>query len=437
MGWTIVLGGIYLALACWWISRWKRIRPADLSTRLLIVLFLSRVAMAWCYGWIHQRYYTGFNDSWRYFHRAVELVSWWHRDSQGLSQYIRMRLDYLLYHDFFGVYHTFWQSSGNYVMMLLQVLFNVFSRSSYYVNCIFFSVLTFPGWLRYMQLYRVTAGMSARASLLWFHLPGIWFWFSGMHKDALLFLCLSLLGYHTHQLLEKGFTSSVKATFRLSDGIWILLSLIGILLLKNFLLLLVLPAWLAWVCSIYLNNKWPYLRQRFTRGWLFAYCLAGWLVIGLVLIWTFRLHPLQVVAERQQAFYRVGVELGAHSVLPPIPLMPGWISVLKALPHAWWRVLALPNPSPLHPMLQIAVQGNNLLFLVLLFAGIWIYGRTWPRAHPWLLFTYWLAVVYLLLMGYTVCIAGAMVRYRALAEFFLTAPGIQALSKKYFKKNNI
>jgi len=81
---------------------------------------------------------------------------------------------------------------------------------------------------------------------------------------------------------------------------------------------------------------------------------------------------------------------------------------------------------------------NNVIFLLLLMAAIWSLSvRKIHQVHPWLLFSYWLALSYLLLIGYTVCITGAMVRYRALAEFFLTAPGVDMLYKKCIKKNNI
>ena len=444
MNWTIGLAGIYLVAICWWISHWKRFRPADMSAFILILFFLSRVAMAVFYGWIHQRYYPGFNDSWKSFHQAVTLASWWHRNPQGFWQYVHIRLNYLLYRDFLGVHHTFWQSSGNYVMIVLQMIFNLFSGSSYYLNCLFFSLLTLPGWLRFMQLYRAVAHMPVRATWIWFHLPGVWFWFSGMHKDALVLMCLSLLGYHTHRLLQHLFSDKAGVRLPVGDSVWIVFSWIGVLLLKNFLVLLLLPAWLAWITSVFLKTgkfRLPRVANRLTRsaeGGLFIFCLVGWLLVGMLMSRGFQLHPLQIIIERQQAFYRVGLELGAHSLLSPIPLMPDWLSLLKALPQAVWRVLSLPDPSHRHALLQLSVQLNNVIFLLLLMAAIWSASvRKIHQVHPWLLFSYWLALSYLLLIGYTVCITGAMVRYRALAEFFLAAPGVDMLYKKCIKKNNI
>ncbi|MBX5439384.1 MAG: hypothetical protein IRZ29_07575 [Thermoflavifilum sp.] len=437
MSWTILLGAIYLILACWWISHWKHLRPPGLSTLALIGLFLSRVAMSWGYGWLHHRYYPGFNDSWKNFQQAVELAHWWYRDPQGLEEYLRGRLHYLLYLDFLGVYHTFWQSSGHYVMLGLQLIFNLFSGSSYYINCIFFSLLTLPGWLRYMELYRLTIGMSTPASLLWFHFPSIWFWFSGMHKDALLLMGLAFLGYHTYRLLQKLSVGRVATGMLLSDGSWIMLSLIGILLLKNFLLLMLLPAWLAWITAAVVKQKWPALGKRFSPAKIFTWGFIGWLVLGLGISWAFHLHPLQVVAERQEAFYRVGVELGAHSVLPPLAFQPDGIDALRVLPAALWRVVVLPNPSTQHVWLQVLVQLNNVLWIVLLTLSLIWRSNSISQIHPWLLLSYWLALAYLLLIGYTVCIAGAMVRYRALAEFFLLAPSIQILYHKHIKKNKI
>ncbi|MCL6525037.1 MAG: hypothetical protein K6T34_10310 [Thermoflavifilum sp.] len=431
MEWSWLLGGSYLLLACWWVSHWKHMLPPGMPVAWAIELYLSRVLMSWLYGWIHQYYYPAQSDTWEAFTHAITLSQWWHQNPTTLITYIQQRLQYLLFADFLGVHHTFWQNSGKYILIGLNIIFNLVSGSRYYINCIFFNLLTLPGWLWFARLYQSVLGMSLSAWMIWCHLPAIWFWFSGMHKDALVFTLLAMIGYHTMQWIN----SRKKKTHKAKYAVFLIgLGMVGLLLFKNFLLLLLIPAWLAWILTAQLSTRPMFQNHKPAR--VFAFLLAGICVGAYLFCLLLHINPLQVVVQRQQAFYQVGMESQAHSLLPPLPLQPHVLSFLEVLPRALWRVLFLPNPSHQHLVFSLAIQANNMLFLFICVCMLLL--QIWKQPFDgWIACGWWIAITYLLLIGYTVPITGAIVRYRALSELLILAPGMHTLWYKFIIKNKI
>ncbi len=79
-----------------------------------------------------------------------------------------------------------------------------------------------------------------------FIIPSFIYWTSGLHKEGLIFLAISLIIYHLYfGWKEKRY--SVKRWLSILSGLAILL------VLRKFLMVLVVPAVLAWL----LASRWP------------------------------------------------------------------------------------------------------------------------------------------------------------------------------------
>ena len=184
-----------------------------------------------------------------------------------------------------------------------------------------------------------------------------------------------------------------------------------IFLFRNFVLLTLVPALTSWIIAE--KNK-KFKLQAFIICYLFFILLffgAGYL------------HPLldlpQYVSTRQIAF--VQIAKGGQSTININPLFPGFRSFLNNAPQAFNHTLMRPylaeKPELLYLPSEIEIFVYQALFFIFL-----LFRSDYKNVDAFIYFCIFFSLSMFLMIGYTIPILGAIVRYRSIYLPLLIIP---------------
>jgi hypothetical protein len=404
----------YLISFAWLVTKVKFFSRSGLSHPQLIIVFLLKVMAGIFYGWIGL-----------YYGNLAQMVDTWGFHYNGIQEY------HLLYSNpheyfvnlfrnpyksgvskFFDSNDSYWNDlKGNVIIKILSI-FNIFSFGHYYVNVIFYSFITLFGPI---AIYRVMADVFPARKipilLATFLVPSFLYWTSGIHKEGLIFTGIGLVIYSIYfGIKEKRF--GIKRIICLLTG------LLLILVLRNFIIVIIIPAILAWL----LASRWPKYGLAIFSG---MYVLFG------ILFFTVRyINPgfdfPRAVVNKQQAFIKLQ---GGTSSIPIKELQPNAISFLKNTPQAINLSAVRPYPSDVHHILSLAaaMEIDSLLLIFILF----LFWRTnGLKSRNLIYFCIFFSLSLLLAIGFSVNNLGAIVRYRSVMIPLLVVPMVAQINWK-------
>ena len=389
----------YLILFSWLVTKTGFFNKSGLSKPQLVIIFLLKVIAGIFYGWMGH-FYGGF----------AQMVDTWNYHNNGLTEYHLLQTNPHQYFtnifndpynkegvdSFFGSKDSYWNDLKGNVFTKIVSIFHIFSFGQYYINVIFYAFISLFGP---MAIYRVMMDVIPdRKNLLLlaiFFTPSFFYWSSGIHKEGLIFTGIALIVYHVYYgFKEKRFT--------LKRWSAILLGLVIFLLLRNFVLVITLPALFAWL----LANKWPkYSLACFSAVYLL--CLISFFTLRFI---DPRLDFPRAVVSKQQAF----IENVGKSSVPIKELDPTVSSFIKNTPQAITLSVIRPYPSDVKHLLSLAaaVETDLLLLIFLLFL---LYRRREKITSKNILyFCVFFSFTLLLAIGFSVNNLGAIVRYRSI-----------------------
>lgn len=393
-----LLFAVYLVALCWLLLRIPFVKRSGIDNRILVGLFLLKIAAGIAIGWLSLHFYGPGNDYW-----DVNREAW--------NEYQLMITDparYLTnlftsgyadgYSGLFNSYNSYWNDlRGNIIIKLVSV-FNIFSRGDYYINSLFFNFFVFFGHILLYRLFiKLYPGNKIPVIIGCFLLPSMLYFSSGIHKDGLVFLMLSLFIYILFQYLQQ---NRVTAKRVLLAGISLLL-LFGI---RNYILLALIPAVIAW--SITVKTKAPALITV-----AMVYLLTGILFFTVGLVFK-KINPPEIVTHKQAEYLRLQ---RSDTQIELSTLQPNFSSFAANAPQALNHILVrpylweLPSRSLLPLNIELAVY--HVLLLLFLF-----FRKKEPdfSYSPFILFILFFTLTLFLLIGYIVPNLGSIVRYRSL-----------------------
>ena len=403
MDWIFFI--IYLLVFCWLVVKIPFFARSGVTVPVRVGLFLLKVGAGIAYGLIMSKsaYYRSIADTWRY-----------HSDSLKETQLLfdhpgQWFTNLFVYHTadgytkIFSTDNSYWNDlKFNFMVKVLSV-FNILSFGSYYTNVIFFSFICFFGWIAIIRVYNnIFPDRKQSIWIAFLFMPSFVFWCSGIHKDGLVFTGLALFFYNVYQLLEK------------KDSGWkrfagILLALVLIVPQSNYLILAIVPGTLAW----WLSKKFK-ARSAVWFAVVFGICIALFFLSSKLP----RPYNLpQALANKQDEF----LKLDARSLMNHDSLQPHFSDYVKQLPRAVNHVFLRPYIWESESILYV-LPALELVGIYLILAAFLIYGPTRVRFMPSLSFGILVAFAMLLVLGFTVPILGALVRYRSLYIPFLLIP---------------
>ncbi len=397
---------VYLVLFAWVVTKVKFFTRSGLSQSQLVILFLLKVMAGIFYGWIGL-YYGGLAQMWDTWSFHVSSIQEYNLLFHNPHEYFTN-----LFKDpyeggvskFFGTTDSYWSDLKGNVFIKILSLFNIFSLGNYFINVVFYSFLTLFGPIAiYRVMKDVFPGKKIAVLLATFLVPSFLYWTSGIHKEGLIFTGISMIIYCIYfGAREKKF--GFKRIVCLLTGLLLLLTL------RNFIIVLIVPAIIAWL----LSNRWP------KRG--LAIFSSVYLVF-IILFFTARyINPQfdfpQAVVNKQQEFINL---TGGGSSIQIRQLKPDAISFLKNTPQAITLSAIRPYPSDVKHILSLAAA-IEVMALLLMFAVFLIWPKNGVHSKNLIYFTVFFSMSVLLAIGFSVNNLGAIVRYRSIILPLLVIP---------------
>ncbi len=387
------------------IPRISFVKQSRLERNELFGLFTIKVLVGLLLGWISFTYYP-VNDYWDINKKGFD-------DYQVLMEHpVKFFSDFFFnpYHDnygrFFNAVGSYWNDLRSNIVIKLLAVCNVLSRGNYYINSLIFN---FFGFMGYIALYIVFSGIYPHLKKMiiigCFLLPSTLYFTSGIHKDLLVASFLSFYVYAIYSILDSGYSKKRICLM--------ILSALMILLLRNFLFIVMIPASIALLISK--KSKLSTLKINLLT---FLTCIF---LLGFIEVFTKNNFILEIITQRQFDFLQLekaGSQLPMNTLHPTIKSF--FINIPHAFNHSFLRPFLCDSTNVFSLFLSIELLVYFILFLIyirqLIFKGIIL------NANIFLVFGLFISIIMLLIIGYIVPNTGSIVRYRSIYLPFLILP---------------
>ena len=235
-----------------------------------------------------------------------------------------------------------------------------------------------------------------------FMIPNLFFWSSGLLKEALLTLNLGLLFYAVSRLYDR---FSVKA---------LLLFLLAIALfvtLKIYVLICMLPALFFLLFS----------KQRKNKPAFFA--LSHLAVIAIIIAGSYltdKANLMHVIDRKQQDFINMveqSENVGSDVEIPNVDASA--ISLIMKAPAGFVHSFFRPHPLEWDSPVKLLAGLENIALILLLVISLIKPGKISSDQWNFLLFTLSFVLIFYSVIGLSTPVLGALVRYKIAALPFI------------------
>jgi hypothetical protein len=291
-------------------------------------------------------------------------------------------------------------NTPEYTMVRINAILNIFTFGSVLGNII---ILCFLYFYVHVLLLKATIHFYADKTKLlfciFFFLPSLTFWCSGLLKEGPSLLLCSLVFLQLYRQ-DSASVISFKSIF------FIFLLLFFLALTRDFLLLLILPNILIFYVAA--------SRRKYAK-YIFITATAAFLAL---LIFTDLLSDgINVPASLQtiQSYFNIGVTEPDYR----FPLLPStYPALLGLIPSVLNTILFRPNILHSTDLFRI-YQSLELIFTWVFIFYCLINANKTLRLAPAFLFVFFVSIEMLFIYGFVVTDADTLSRYRSIPVFFL------------------
>jgi hypothetical protein len=420
---SYILFLIYATLCCWLLTRIRFVKNADLGTKVIIGLFLLKLAAGFVNVLIMQR--------------TSYLADTWLFHNEGLKEYHLLFSDpkeYFLkffrssyasgYAGFFQSTQSYWNDLRNNLMIKLLSIFDIFSLGNYYVNVIFYNFIIFFGNVGLFRVFvHIYKNKKWQLIIGCFLLPSLLYFSSNIHKDGLLLASIGIIVFNLYYALNySGFT--------IRRIIYIILSLFFIFILRNYILIAIVPAMLAWV--IVHVKKYPALLT-----FLIIYFISVFVFFNLGRV-SSRLNLPEKVIQRQEDFLTLSETSKVSTYIKVNSLNPHFKSFAVNSPQALNHALLRPYFTDIFlAKFLLPFSAEVFLYEILFLLFIFFQIKNKKRLNlnePFILFGVFFSMAVFLMTGYTIPVIGAIIRYRSIYLPFILVPVLCNVDWSFGKK---
>ena len=398
---------IYLIVICVIINNIPFVKKAGLGSILIGFLFFYRMIGAVLIGWISYKYASK-SDYWSLHNEGLlefELLK--SNPSFFIKGLLPIEFNSDLNH-FFSTTHSYWNELRNNIIIKLLALLNFISFGNYYINALFINVFAFLGSI---GLYRTFVHMyKAKNNLLifcCFLIPTTIYFSAGIHKDAIVFGALGLYSYALYFMAEEGFSYKKLILF--------ISSFLTLVLMRNFLLLALIPATIGFI----LSKKYGISHFKI----LIAFFILSTTTIVITENFFPKFQPLQIITQRKTDFDNLRL---AHSQLDTFDLKPTLTSFFKnsriAFDHGFLRPYIWETNNIFSFLLSVELFIFEVLILMWLFFCLKYGHFKKQQFQPFLFYMLLLAVIMIITTGFIVPNYNSIARYRSLFLTYLITP---------------
>ncbi len=394
----------YCILFCWLIIRIKFLSESGLANRVLIFLFLLRIIASLVSCYINIYYYQGTDIT--NFQQAG--IAEFHLLFSNPAEYFT-NIFYSGHSNGYGNFlassDSYWNDTRSNIIVKMLSIFNIFSAKNLYINTLIYNFFIFFGAVSLYKVFiQIFPGKKFILICCIFLLPSVLYFTSDIHRDGLIFLSLAIVVYHLFFMLKNKYFSWKRTLV-----VFIFLCLI--LLLRNFVFITLVPAIIAWFVAE-LKPKYAFI------SFVSIYC-----IIAMLFFCSGYLSPKTnlpgYVSTRQIAF--IEIAKGGGSAININPLYPNFRSFLnntpQALNHSLMRPYLSEKLTPLYIPAAVEIFVYETFFILFIF-----FRKKNLYINPFVYFCIFFSLSMMLVIGYTIPIIGAIVRYRSIYFAFLLTP---------------
>ncbi len=412
MGYLLFI--FYTVLFCWLITRLKFFKNSGLDSRILILLFLVRITAGLVNGYISLYYYSVADAAEFHKQGITEFNLLFNNPAEYLTNIFRS--NYNDYSGFLESSGSFWNDLRTNIIAKVLSIFDIFSGKNFFVNTLFFNFLVFFGAIYSWKIFiKIFPKHSIAIIICIFLLPSLLYFTSGIHRDGLIFLLISIVICNVQVILEKKTDIGKRILL-------ILIFLCLILLLRNFVFIALAPALIAWIVA-----------ERFSK-YAFISFMGIYIIVAVLFFCSALLSPAfdlpQHASERQTAF--IEIARNGSSAININPLQANFKSFLFNAPQALNHTLMRPYLTEKFNFLYtpIAIE----IFIYEVFLILFIFFKKKAQLSPFIYFCFFFSISMFLIIGYTIPILGAIVRYRSIYFPFLLIPVICLIDWQRLKR---
>ena len=291
--------------------------------------------------------------------------------------------------------------NDNRIVIRINAVLHILSFGNYFLHALIFIFLSFLGLFSLAKLFYAISGSKIKAFAASFLIPSVFFWSSGVLKEALLIFALGIFCWAVYKL---AIAFSWSTLCLLIIGFWLLSSL------KIYVLFALLPATLIW-----------FLWMKFHHFWkvFFTFLIGGALVYFVALV----IHPsfdfISLLVGKQHDFINLAKTFHAGSSIQMDYLENNSWSILKAIPLALLHVFTLPWFSQVKSPLYLFSIFENLIFFSLIPLSIFYFEKPNKSSIKFIVFSIIFILTLFTIIGLTTPVIGALVRYKMPALPFL------------------
>ena len=398
---------IYLLLFLWLLTKSQLVKKSGLSFFIIAGLFLLKVFLS-CAGYLLLSEISDNSDAYGLHTAGLQEYHLLFKDPASYFINIFQSNYNHQYGNFLGVVNSYWKDLGFNILAKLLSVCDLFSGGNYFINEIFINYGIFLANLGMFILFkRIYPDKIILLIICCFLLPSFAFYTSYSLKDGVLFSLLACIIYNIYYYFNK---TDNRKTY---SFILIAIAIVFVGLLRAHVVLVLLPAIVAW----YLSYKLKYPPLLIFTG---IYILTAIIFFNANSVIPAINLPQSIVA-RQSSFLQLPF---SNTIIKVDTLRPTFKSFVingpQAISHILMRPFLLDYKLSIYLVpfaLEIFVY--QLIFLVLIF-----FRKKTLNTDPFILFLFFFSLSALLIIGYTVPIIGAFVRYRSIYFIFLLTPMI-------------
>jgi hypothetical protein len=394
---------------------------SGINPLILTGIFLLKIFVGIANGWIMLHYAQG-GDTWYYHTEALKEHQLLLNDPKEYVGNIFHSNYQTRYSGLFSSVNSYWNDLKDNLIIKLLSIFDIFSGGYYYTNVIFFNFIVLFG---NVALYSVFASIYKRKQIILliscFLLPSFLLFTSAVHKEGLILCTLGILIYIVYNSLNKKCLSITRI-------IGLAFCLLYIFLQRNFVLIALLPALLAWVIASV--KQYPPLKT-----FIIVYGIGAviFFTVGMI---SPKLNLPYYITQKQSVFLALK---NARSTIPVDTLQPTFISfahnAVQAFNHGIIRpYFADGKAAPFLYPFAIEIILYQLLFVIFIF-----YQK---RNHTlsvnnksFILCGLFFSFSLIMIIGYTIPIIGAIIRYRSIYFPFILSPILCSINWKKLKSS--
>jgi len=413
----ILLLLVYSALFLLIVGKTSIFKTETLSKTCLVGLAALKIVAGLFYYYLYSEIPT-FIDSGYFLNEANIVYSSWQENPMYYFQLVFGPNNYLPepehlcnYIDAMGL----WYDWGGYSVVRINALLRPLTMGYLSVHFLFFTFFSFIGAYYLFKFFeRYTGVHEYLIVVLLFAVPSVLFWTSGMHKEALVMFLMGTILHNLGKLIDHKEPVALLV---------LLLCLAYLGLLRFYMLGIVFPA----IVAYYWSEK---TRIKAIIPFVICYLCV---ILFTILFDSYVPNDFRIANEismHQEYFMRSD---GNTSFEIPV-VKNSWTLLLQSLPHA------LINPF-IHPLYNSCISNWCRLaslesIIICILIGLLLFRVKWRNLlnnSPALLCLS-IGFSLMLIIGIVVNNAGAIVRYRSIAVFFILMGLV--ISSYHTQRNN-